>query len=168
MTGSVFHGDTQPSWLDPQLSKPSALVNTTRCLLSEAFLSTPMSQQQKDMTARLNDEARHDIGKKCLVMPTLAFTTDYDDQQDAILEMISRYNAFDSGITLFELRDFGVIFRENDGSWTNQTPAGDWTLQAVYWQFEYTDLDYQRPSFAPWDALQTARALILMLPNEFI
>jgi hypothetical protein len=69
---------------------------------------------------------------------------------------------------VFDQRDFGVVFLLNDGSWTNTTPDGDWSQQAIFWQFEYCDLSFGEPSFAPWDASLTARALIIMLPHEFL
>jgi Protein of unknown function (DUF3768) len=139
-----------------------------RNLLVEALLAKPMTLEQRAATAALNDEARANIGHKCRLVPTEAFSVAYHDQLASILERIKSYDAFDSGVTVFNQRDFGVVFRLNDGSWTNTTPDGDWSQQAIFWQFEYCDLSFSKPSFAPWDASLTARALIIMLPHEFL
>jgi Protein of unknown function (DUF3768) len=139
-----------------------------RNLLAEALLAKPMTLEQRAATASLNDEARANIGHKCRLVPTDAFSAAYHDQLASILERIKSYDAFDSGVTVFDQRDFGVVFRLNDGSWTNTTPDGDWSQQAIFWQFEYCDPSFSKPSFAPWDASLTARALIIMLPHDFL
>jgi hypothetical protein len=139
-----------------------------RNLLAEALLAKPMTAHQRAATASLNDEARASIGHKCRLVPTDAFSAAYHDQLASILERIKSYDAFDSGVTVFDQRDFGVVFRLNDGSWTNTTPDGDWSQQAIFWQFEYCDPSFSKPSFTPWDASLTARALIIMLPHDFL
>ena len=136
--------------------------------LIQRVLAPKLTLEQKAMIAQLNDQARADIPNKCRVIASDAFAAEWHDQKGLILDMISRYNAFDPGITLFEERDFGVVFRLNDGSWSNQTPSRDWSQQSVYWLFEYSDPTYSRPSAAPWDASKSARSLLLLLPHEYI
>ena len=137
-------------------------------LLIQSILATMITDAQKSMTAVLNDEARADINCKCRLQPTDAFTSRWGDELEDIIIQIKVYSAFDSGITVFDERDFGVVFRLNDGSWTNATPAGDWSRQSVYWQFEYVGTDFSKPCTTPWDRGASARVLILMLPEEFI
>ena len=143
-------------------------LSDEQCALIRRVLAPKMTLEQKAMIAQLNDQARADIPNKCRVITSDAFAAEWHDQQGVILDMISRYNAFDPGITLFEERDFGVVFRLNDGSWSNQTPSRDWSQQSVYWLFEYSDPTYSRPSTAPWDTSKSARSLLLMLPHEYI
>ena len=136
--------------------------------LIQRVLAPKMTLEQKAKIAELNDQARADIPNKCRVIASDAFAAKWHDQQAVILDMIRRYNTFDPGITLFEERDFGVVFQLNDGSWSNQTPSGDWSQQSVFWLFEYSDPTYSRPSATPWDASRSARCLLLMLPHEYI
>lgn len=133
-----------------------------------AFLRPPMNDEQRAMVAALNDQARRDITTHCQLIATEAFSAAYAHEQDAIIAVIKTYDVFDCAISNFDERDFGVVFRLPGGSWTDQTPGGDWIESAIFWHFAYTDRTQERPSLAPWDATQSARVLILMLPHEFI
>ena len=149
-------------------NEATAQLSDKQCALIRRVLAPKIMLEQKAMIAQLNDKARADIPNKCRVITSDAFAAEWHDQQGVILDMIRRYNAFDPGITLFEERDFGVVFRLNDGSWSNQTPSRDWSQQSIFWLFEYSDPTYSRPSAAPWDASKSARSLLLMLPHEYI
>ena len=137
-------------------------------ILAEHIIHLPKrNEAQRAQTAALNDAARADIAGKCRVIISPEFAAKFGNEQDRILEMIRDYNAFDPGITVFDERDFGVVYKLHDGSWSNQTPDGDWSHQVIFWQLDYCDPAYTRPSFEPWDEALSARALILMIPDEF-
>ena len=164
----LFSDAAKSAGVDLGEAAASGAAAEQTAILAEHFIQIPKrSETQRAQTAALNDAARADIAGKCRVIVSPEFAAKFGSEQDRILEMIRDYNAFDPGITVFDERDFGVVYKLHDGSWSNQTPDGDWSHQVIFWQLDYCDPAYTRPSFETWDETRSARALILMIPDEF-
>lgn len=87
--------------------------------------------------------------------------------KQAIRALVKTYDVWRIDDYLDGNRDFGVIFKSADGSWTNDTPGGSGWLGAVFWQIECFEAQSAKPALTPWDAATTRRALTLMLPEEY-
>jgi hypothetical protein len=127
-----------------------------------------LNETQRNAIARLNDQARLQLGEGCTLCTTPGFFELYADDQDQIVTLVKEYDAFDLGTNMYNERDFGVVFKLNDGRWTQDTPDGDWSHGAVFWFISYLTKGGDKPSFAPWDEAQTERVLTLILPSEYI
>jgi Protein of unknown function (DUF3768) len=127
-----------------------------------------LSEAQRRAIARLNDQARAQLGEGCTLCTTDGFLELYAQDRDEIVELVKHYDAFDLGTNIYNERDFGVLFKRNDGRWTPDTPDGDWSHGAVFWFMSYLSKGDGGLSSAPWDEAQTERVLTLILPSEYI
>jgi hypothetical protein len=127
-----------------------------------------LSQTQRKVIALLNDQARSQLGTGCTLCLTAGFMMHYAQDQDEIVALVKRYDSFDLGTNLYNERDFGVVFKLNDGRWTPDTPGGDWSRDALFWFISYLSKGGCGPSPAPWDEAQTERIVTLILPSEYI
>lgn len=87
--------------------------------------------------------------------------------KQAVRALVNSYDVWRIDDDLDGNRDFGVIFKSVDGSWTTDTPSGSGWLGAVFWQIECFEAQSAKPALTPWDAATTRRALTLMLPEEY-
>ena len=89
------------------------------------------------------------------------------DDQRAARALVKSYDVWKIDDDLDGHRDFGVIFKTAEGTWTTDTPDGEGWLGAVFWRIECFEEKSGEPALTPWDGATTRRALTLMLPEEY-
>lgn len=157
-----FLGKAHPS------SRQRAAIEDESSLLIIASKLPFLNEAQRRAIAQLNDQARSQLGEGCTLCATAGFIELYAQDQNEIVELVKHYDAFDLGTNMYNERDFGVLFKRNDGRWTPDTPDGDWSHGAVFWFISYLSKGDGGLSPAPWDEAQTERVLTLILPSEYI
>jgi hypothetical protein len=126
-----------------------------------------MTPEQREASARLNDLTREDIDGEHGFVSSAGFQSlSLDDRQTACA-LVKNYGAWKIDDDIDGYRDFGVIFKTDDTTWTTDTPSGAGWLGAVFWRIECFELGGDTPALTPWDATTTRRTLTLMLPEEY-
>jgi Protein of unknown function (DUF3768) len=126
-----------------------------------------LTPEQREASARLNDMARMAIDSESGFFASVGFSALSLDDRQRVRALVKSYDVWKIDDDLDGHRDFGVIFKLADSSWTTDTPGGAGWLGAVFWQIECFEGASCEPALAPWDATTTRRALTLMLPEEY-
>ena len=145
---------------------PSSFPQYSREIL-EIVMTQRHTDQQRARAAELNDQARAAIGIACIVETTAGFRRLNDKDQSHIKAAVARYDLWTIGQSHDEARDFGVIFKQGDGHWSQKTPRGGDPIEAIFWSITCFDHDQTQLSEHPWDETRCIRVLTLMLATEY-
>lgn len=124
------------------------------------------TSEERETSARLNDLTREGIDEARVVSSAGFQRLALDDRQ-AARALVKSYDAWRIDDNIDGQRDFGVIFKSADGTWTTDTPGGAGWLGAVFWRIECFQGASDEPALTPWDGATTRRAVTLMLPEEY-
>ena len=133
----------------------------------EIVMTQRHTDQQRARVADLNDQARAAMGVACIVETTPGFRRLNDDDQMHIKAAVARYDLWTIGESHDEARDFGAIFKQRDGDWSQETPRGGDPITAIFWSITCFDPAQTRISEHPWDQTRCIRVLTLMLATEY-
>ena len=133
----------------------------------ESVMTQGHTDQQRARAAELNDQARAAMGTACIVEITSGFRRLSDDDQLLIKAAVARYDLWTIGESHDEVRDFGVIFKQGEGDWSQETPRGGDPIEAIFWSITCFDHDQTELSEHPWDETRCIRVLTLMLATEY-
>jgi hypothetical protein len=108
-----------------------------------------MMEHHTDRIRKLNDQARHTLtGCRVFITPGIQALDDID----AIMRKVQAFDEFTTDNDPYGEHDFGSFRYEGE---------------TVFWKFDYFDLDLQMHSPDASDPTVTARALTVMLADEY-
>ncbi|PNU03536.1 DUF3768 domain-containing protein [Novosphingobium guangzhouense] len=124
--------------------------------------------EQTDAIRRLNDAARSMPGLTCIANATIGFQSLPDADRSAALALIASFSKFDDNNDPYGEHDFGAVYRQRDGEWTQEQPDDDRVIAVtIFWKIDYYDSSLAFGSNAPWDEQITKRVMTIMLANEY-
>jgi Protein of unknown function (DUF3768) len=133
----------------------------------EIFLANIPNDLQRAGIAALNDEARANMCVACAISMTSRFMTLSHQDITAVKSVIEQYSHWNIGNPQDGERDFGVVYKLADGTWTQANPQSDDMVEIAFWKIEYFDLSFTQISARPWDKSVTQRLLTFMLASDY-
>lgn len=133
----------------------------------EIFLANIPSDLQRAGIAALNDEARANMGVVCAISMTPRFLTLSHQDIGGVKSVVEQYSQWNIGNPQDGERDFGVVYKLADGTWTEANPQSDDMVEIAFWKIEYFDLSFTQISARPWDKSVTQRLLTFMLASDY-
>jgi Protein of unknown function (DUF3768) len=164
-SSQAIESPADSSWSTHAFERQSVAETMRQC--AEIYLANIPDESQRKIIGTLNDDARAAIESATHVTMSIGFMALDDSDKAAVRKAICHYdnwtiaNAFDAD------RDFGILFKLANGSWTQATPDSEEIAQIIVWTIDCLDQSLQRLSARPWDPSATVRVITLMLANEY-
>ena len=113
-----------------------------------------------------NDQARRLMGFYCRVYETPAFRAMSVDDMQAVRRLVESYDAWDATTRFVGERDYGTLYKLNEGKWTTDASLADSAITIAHWKIDYFDTKFKAISEAPWNIKRTGRLLTFSLAGN--